>query len=154
MNQVDKMSDHPFADLYARIPKVACTGQCGRDRNNTCCGPIACTVIEAERLEQFDGQACGWTALTETEVAMTLPPERGLICPHLGLGGSCTAYEARPIICRVWGAVRAMPCPWGCQPERWMTDREVAGLLAEASRRTMVEARNRETGVDKLGAGC
>lgn len=131
-----RIDPHPFADLFARIPKVACKGNCGRDRWNTCCGPIGCSMTEAVLLEQYDGKTCDWVDAGHGNVMMNLPAATGLTCPHLGLDGRCTAYEARPIICRVFGAVRALACPWGCKPDRWMSDAEVAELMLEASLRS------------------
>ena len=37
--------------------------------------------------------------------------------------------EVRPLICRLYGLVKRMACPWGCQPDRWMTDVEAYELL-------------------------
>lgn len=127
---------HPFADLYARIPEMKCAGHCGRDRWNTCCGPIACTEIEANFLEEYDGVRSAWSINADGTVRMDLKAAGGMICPHLGLGGRCTAYEVRPLICRAWGTVRALACPWGCRPERWMADREFAEILSEMRSRT------------------
>jgi hypothetical protein len=39
--------------------------------------------------------------------------------------------EAIYAICRLWGVVPAMACPFGCQPDRWLSDREACLLLAE-----------------------
>lgn len=46
--------------------------------------------------------------------------------------GRCSVYSARPVICRLWGVVPSMPCPWGCKPERMLTDREGLSLMMEA----------------------
>jgi Fe-S-cluster containining protein len=49
-------------------------------------------------------------------------------------GGRCLGYEARPLVCRLFGVVPKMKCPWGCEPERWLTDEEGWALLAETAR--------------------
>jgi Fe-S-cluster containining protein len=37
----------------------------------------------------------------------------------------CTHYEIRPSICRLWGLVKdTLECPFGCVPERWLTNEE------------------------------
>ena len=87
-------------------------------------------------MEQFDGRTCDWGSTGNGNVVMLLNSSTGRICPHLGEGGRCTAYDVRPIICRVFGAVRALACPWGCKPQRWMTDREVHDLMLEATLRS------------------
>ena len=56
-------------------------------------------------------------------------PLRGLTCPLLSANGRCTVYQVRPLICRLWGTTRALACPQGCQPERWVTDDEAVELL-------------------------
>ncbi len=128
---------HPFDDIYAKVPAVRCAGHCGRDRHNTCCGPIPCTVVEREILEGYNGTTCSWIEKDPTTVQMDLPIlTHGLVCPHLGLSGRCEAYAVRPLICRLWGTVKALKCPWGCQPERWLTDVEAASLIREAKNRS------------------
>ena len=52
-----------------------------------------------------------------------------LTCPYLNKWGLCDAYAVRPAICRLWGVVKKMACPWGCQPERWLTDAETYAIL-------------------------
>jgi Fe-S-cluster containining protein len=41
----------------------------------------------------------------------------------------CTVYEARPLICRVYGAAEGLRCPHGCTPERVVPDVEVFEML-------------------------
>lgn len=136
------MSDyrHPFQDIYDRLPKVACQGHCGKDRNNTCCGPIGCTAIEAKLVDEHDGIRSEWVQLGGGIVHQEMTEEVGpffskvRLCPHLGLNGRCTAYEARPLVCRLFGVSRKLPCPWGCQPERWMTEKEERAVWREVRR--------------------
>lgn len=130
------MTPHPLQSLYDQIPAVPCSGQCGRDRHNTCCGPIGCTVVEAELLEAFNGTTCDWVALPDGSVMMDPTERTDLRCPHLGLSGQCEAYAVRPLICRLWGAVERMRCPWGCKPDRWLSDADAHRLMAEARRVT------------------
>lgn len=98
--------------IYARIPKIACQRKC-----QECCGPIKCHGVEWERMRA--------ASLVPLDV---IGPN--LTCPALH-HGACAIYAVRPLICRLWGVVRKMACPWGCQPERWLTDSEAAALLAE-----------------------
>ena len=56
-----------------------------------------------------------------------------LTCPMLHrASGDCRVYPVRPMLCRLWGLVKKMACPWGCVPERWLTDEEAVVYLAEA----------------------
>lgn len=112
-------------ELYAGLPKIQCQGFCSAS-----CGPIGMSLRERERAEQAGGRE--------------LPIIRQGSCPML-VDRRCSIYEVRPMTCRLWGMVEAMRCPYGCQPERLLTDEEGKRLLegAEAigGRDT---ARNRE----------
>lgn len=52
-----------------------------------------------------------------------------LTCPLLTPQRRCAAYESRPMICRLWGMVKKMRCPFGCRPSRWLSDCEADELL-------------------------
>ena len=54
-------------------------------------------------------------------------------CPALR-EGRCTVYDARPAICRLWGATISMPCPHGCTPDNALSKQESDELLALAGR--------------------
>lgn len=63
---------------------------------------------------------------------LTVPTHtKDLTCTALFFTGLCTIYEHRPLICRTWGLVKKMACPFGCIPDRWMTDREFDALMRE-----------------------
>lgn len=121
---------HPLQAIYDQLPKIKCQGFCGRDRHNTCCGPIACTELEAKLLDDYNGTKTAWESLGRKFVMMKLEPLSPLMtCPHLNVSGQCNAYAVRPYVCRVWGIVETMKCPWGCKPERYLTQRESDKLL-------------------------
>lgn len=54
-----------------------------------------------------------------------------LTCPLLNPDGKCSVYADRPAICRIWGVVKEMRCPFGCKPKRWMTKAESFEILSE-----------------------
>ncbi len=58
----------------------------------------------------------------------------GLTCTWLH-EGRCSVYEVRPLICRLWGATEAMPCPFGCEPDRVLTDEESSALISAVKTR-------------------
>lgn len=39
----------------------------------------------------------------------------------------CQVYEDRPMVCRIWGLIEALACPWGCRPEGGFLD-DIDGL--------------------------
>ena len=44
--------------------------------------------------------------------------------------GQCEVYEARPMICRLFGMILGvMECSHGCVPERWRTKQEGYELM-------------------------
>lgn len=94
--------------LYAKVPKIECLGKCWES-----CGPIAIVQLEHERIgkpKQLDDT---------------------LDCPVLTPDNACSQYERRPLICRLWGVVKGMPCPFGCVAERILSDEEAHELLDE-----------------------
>jgi Fe-S-cluster containining protein len=65
----------------------------------------------------------------ETHLGDKLVDHMDLACPVLNDAGRCSAYAVRPLICRLWGMVKMMRCPHGCEPSRWLTDDEAKSLL-------------------------
>ncbi|UWG96806.1 YkgJ family cysteine cluster protein [Dehalobacter sp. DCM] len=91
-----KTIEQRHLELYEKIPKFECKEGCVG-----CCGPIPFTKWEWERIED---------KRKATE----------LNCPY-AIKGRCNIYEKRPLICRLYGAVRKMKCPYGCQPESFLS---------------------------------
>lgn len=100
----DRKRRDALNDLYAELPALKCKQLCAES-----CGPIVMTRVEWQR------------------VCKTLSEERkaigSLTCPILE-NGLCAAYDVRPMLCRLWGLVETMKCPWGCVPERYLTEEE------------------------------
>lgn len=102
--------------LYGQLPKIDCQGYC-----HDSCGPIEMSVRERQRIESEHGP---------------------ITCDHLGpncsmLDGErrCRAYATRPMICRLWGLMEAMPCHFGCRPEGGLlSNSRAAFFIAEADR--------------------
>lgn len=119
--------------LYARVPGIACKRLCG----DAYCGPIVMTELELAVLT------------TSTPAPADVEPfgpgtviigdgngsYLGAACPlYDPSADACTAYQDRPLVCRLWGVVAKLRCPHGCRPERVLTDAEVAAMLDEAAR--------------------
>jgi Putative zinc- or iron-chelating domain len=108
--------------IYARLPRVACRGLCG-----IACGPIPMSVVEADRLRR-----------TAHKAPRTTPGQIGdrdaWRCIYLRSTERCEVYAVRPLICRVWGTVKRMSCPWGCTPDRWLSDHEFLAVAQEVER--------------------
>lgn len=104
-------TDRSLDEIYREIPNMpSCDGRCVES-----CGPIAMTAGEWERIIRYKGH---------------VPRLRDeMTCPMLSPTGKCTVYTVRPYICRLWGAVPEMRCPFGCEPERWLTRAEAQGIF-------------------------
>lgn len=87
--------------LYAELPSVACRGLCAR-----ACAAIPLTDLEVHRL----------TLTTHTK-PRTVGENR---CVYLTPANRCGAYAVRPLICRAFGVMRMLSCPYGCEPTRWL----------------------------------
>jgi Fe-S-cluster containining protein len=98
--------------LYERIPKLNCQRKC-----QECCGPIFMSRLEWQRI-------C-------SQLRRVPQGRADLNCPMLKNGTDCRVYAIRPAVCRLWGVVEAMRCPWGCEPDRWLAEEESREILAE-----------------------
>lgn len=96
---------------YAQVPPmVDCRGLC-----HSSCGPVPSGKRERERLRE------------RHRLTLPVPNTRAIIaevraggepptCPALDADNRCSVYEDRPLLCRLWGAVEDLRCPYGCQP--------------------------------------
>lgn len=99
-------------EILADLPRIDCQRKC-----QEACGPVMMSRLEWKRICQRLGAA-----------PAALPD---LTCPMLGKDGLCSVYAVRPTICRLFGLVKKMACPFGCQPERWLTDEEACRVLGK-----------------------
>ncbi|WP_274032648.1 YkgJ family cysteine cluster protein [Streptomyces sp. MMBL 11-1] len=105
-------------ELYRSLPRMKCIGECA-----SACGPVQLSPLERRRIESrghrwVDGRAI---PLTNGEAA-------GTACSALDLSRLvCRVYEDRPMVCRIWGLMEALACPWGCRPEGGFLD-DIEGL--------------------------
>lgn len=102
-----------LADVYARIPVLKCKGLC-----QDTCGPILATRYEVGLMERRGNRRFGWQLRTGH-------------CTFLDDTGLCACYKNRPLICRVWGTLASSACPFGCEPDQWLTQSQFEDLLAQ-----------------------
>lgn len=99
-----RRQDEKLDALYAELPSIPCRGFCSDS-----CGPIQMSIRERERIERPHGKVeCG------------LGPSCSMLTPDR----KCGVYDIRPLICRLWGLTESMQCPYGCKPDRLLTDEE------------------------------
>jgi hypothetical protein len=108
----DKKKRLDLEELYAELPALECKGLCAES-----CGPISMSRVEWQRVCRARG--------AELKAS-------SLMCPLLE-HECCSVYEVRPMLCRLWGLVESMKCPWGCVPERYLTDVEGYEFMERAA---------------------
>lgn len=113
--------DRQLQALYAQVPVISsCKGHCW----------ISCSPLDMSNRERQRIAAAGY-AITDGEKARGQLEE--FWCEALGPDGRCRVYEMRPMICRLWGTSRLLPCPYGCVPDGgWVDDVQFFRLIALA----------------------
>lgn len=106
--------------VYAKLPKLACQGRC-----QECCGPIGMSPVEHQRMAERGRPIPGVIAKGQPDYVFS--PH--LRCPQLAGNGRCTVYAIRPMLCRIWGMVESMRCPFGCVPEGGFLPEDQCQLL-------------------------
>src|SRR3954465_8601297 len=103
--------------LYAKLPRVECKGLCF-----VACGPVPMTQLEADRIR--------------SATPKRRPPmmHEDITCVYLTSKRRCSVYDARPLMCRVWGVIKSLSCMHGCIPERWLTPSEFLAIAQELER--------------------
>jgi Fe-S-cluster containining protein len=136
---MDRITRGAVRRLYASLPRLECEGKC-----QASCGPVPVNRLELEELEARAGRKVPHTLLPTDphDFNVLLTTDSTLCCLLLDRErGKCTVYDARPLICRLWGVVRdsLMTCPHGCKPyvvskhgrkvETWLTNAQVRDLF-------------------------
>lgn len=105
------------------------------------CGPLLIPRIEYVQIEKtgavFELSSIDtvqlskkWRWMDKSKLVATRPG-LDMRCTMLYPTGKCRVYADRPLVCRIWGLIDdpEMRCPYGCVPERWLTDKEVRSLM-------------------------
>jgi len=102
-------------ELYERLPTIECQRKCAAH---------ACTPIAMRRVE--------WDRIVSTLGFAPQVHDRRK-CALLNPLGQCNVYDLRPFVCRLYGLTKELACPYGCQPERWLSKDEMRALFDELS---------------------
>lgn len=129
--------------IWDKVPDVHCKGLCIQS-----CGPIMMSNAEAQNLQEKygfvpkaavqdnDGNAIDGLDTVLMNTIMQIGTD-AVTCSALK-DGKCSVYEDRPLICRLFGAIRGsriMPkCPYGCRPDSWLLDRKAKKMLDQMDR--------------------
>lgn len=124
---MNKRKRRLLEDVYASIPDAGCKGLCVE-----ACGPINCSSLERKRLLKKTGRDVeAWMAVALDAKGDWKPKACVLL-----RDGRCAAYDERPTICRLFGAVDAelMKCPHGCSPAIPLSRQRSYEILDEVAR--------------------
>lgn len=115
--------DAGLQKLYDQIPAIPdCNGQCWMS-----CGPIDMSDRERQRIRQ-----AGYKI---TPMDQARDQADTYWCEALTGDKRCAVYELRPLICRMWGVMESLRCPYGCIPEGgWLPDAVGYRLITDAWR--------------------
>ena len=102
--------------IYATIPTFICKIGC-----TDCCGPNFWAKTEWLNILTW------LKARGKTERFAT-----GMDCPYIE-NNQCSIYEVRPIICRLFGVVDKLQCPYGCAPAKLLSGVQATGLLRQVA---------------------
>jgi Fe-S-cluster containining protein len=99
-----------FEALYAQVPSIpGCKGLC-----HDSCGPVLASKWEAERISKS---------------AVVLERKDAEVCPFLTEDNSCSSYQHRPLVCRLYGTAEGFLCEHGCEVEHVIPDKQAREML-------------------------
>jgi Fe-S-cluster containining protein len=114
-------------EIYAKIPKLKCVKGC-----TECCGnpaepvkkgylpftPLFWSRIEVENIREYLKKK----GIKERLVVNPLDP-----CPYIE-NGKCLIHPARPLMCRLFGVVEDLKCPY-VKPKSYIKAEEATELI-------------------------
>lgn len=95
----------PIQRLYDRVPETRCKDGCFR-----------CCINSVQMASEERGRIGGY--------------EWNGRCPHLTSDGKCGVYDARPLVCRLYGASELFFCP-DCECAEPLSEEETRSMLRE-----------------------
>lgn len=124
--------------IYDGLPKVECRRKC-----QEFCGPLLIPRVEYVQIEKTGAFVSlgkpvtsvmlnkQWDWMPKDKLVALQPADLSNRCSLLYPLGKCRVYAVRPLICRLWGMVDTplLRCPYGCVPDRWVTQKEVRELM-------------------------
>ena len=115
--------------IYKSIPDVHCKKLCGRD----ICSVIPVTDLEYKRISENikRNPEVKILPLGTYNNHLIKKKVKTFICHtcEFLINDECSIYNVRPLICRLWGAVKSMPCHYGCKPVKYLTDEQAFNLI-------------------------
>lgn len=110
-----------LAEIFSRVPSPHCKGLCVEE-----CRTLgdAVPALEQQLIFEATGKKMN-RASAPTAEAFAKP------CSLL-VGGKCSVYAYRPLICRMYGVAEGLACPHGCKAESPLDDATAFGIIKDA----------------------
>lgn len=102
-------------EIWRKIPEIECK-MCGK-----CCGPHFWFYAEYLVIKDY---------LQKRGLKERFAKSLFDLCPYLDENKKCIIYEVRPTICRLFGVVEGLECPY-VRAERYLTRKEAYEILSE-----------------------
>ncbi len=108
-------------ELYKRIPKIDCKGDCHH----------SCTIIPASKIEIKRAREKMLKNPFNPVHALQNLQDKKIPCCAALKERRCAIYNIRPAICRLYGVAEGIECQFGCKPDKLMTKQEAYDLIRE-----------------------
>lgn len=95
-------------EQYAKVPSANCKGLC-----HEACAFVMCGDLEKKIISEKHGNK----EMLQAE------------CPYLLTNKKCGIYDDRPLVCRFYGVVPGLPCPFGCEPDATLSATQASKIF-------------------------
>ena len=112
-------------ELFGQIPKFQCEEGC-----TECCGPVMWGKAEDQLINEWLSKRGMRKKKRYIKLDASLVSRADLTCPYIQ-NARCQIYPVRPLICRLYGAVEELKCPFGCGPEKLLSREEADKIMHE-----------------------
>lgn len=123
-------------EIFNSLPTIECKGLCSDS-----CGTFHISPAEMANISKFVNEHNQpWHQFLSRVDAITKALDHTMNhaegcgcfkCPYLE-NGKCTIYDARPLICRLWGVSEGLGCSYGCKINgKKLSKKEAHAILDE-----------------------
>lgn len=113
--------------IYAKIPKIECKGFCSTE-----CTIIVAYDVEIKRIKERLKKNIFFKRSQAEEAFYKHVIDRSGCHNCAALKDNrCSIYDARPLICRMFGVSEGLTCKHDCKPGRILTFQEAHDIMSE-----------------------
>jgi len=121
------MPNKRLEELFEQIPKFQCEEDCAG-----CCGPVFWSRAEDQLINEWLSKRGMKKKKRYIKLDTSTVNKVDITCPYIQ-NARCQIYPVRPLICRLYGAVEELKCPFGCGPEKLLSRDESNKIIKEVS---------------------